>query len=76
MKMNIVNGKIELIFVGVLNVFEDVFGKILDIFYFFELKDNEKSDLGKKVCEKVKVYKNVILKGGKKVGKFNNYGDV
>lgn len=76
MKMNIVNGKIELTPVGASNVSEDASGKTSDTSHSSELKDNEKSDSGKKACEKVKVHKNVTLKGGKKAGKFNNHGDV
>ena len=76
MKMNIVNGKIELTPVGASNVSEDASGKTSDTSHSSELKDNEKSDSGKKACEKVKVHKNVTLKGGKKAGNFNNHGDV
>lgn len=76
MKMNIVNGKIELTPVGASNVSEDAPGKTSDTSHSSELKDNEKSNSGKKACEKVKVHKNVTLKGGKKAGKFNNHGDV
>lgn len=57
-------------------MFEDFVKKIFESFKIFEFKGEIKSDLGKKECDKVKVFNNVIFKGGKKVGKFNNYGDV
>lgn len=76
MKMNIVNGKIELTPVGGSNMSEDVSDKSSDAPKSPESKEDTKTDSSKKDCEKAKVLKNVTLKGGKKAGKFNNHGDV
>jgi len=73
MKMNIVNGKIELTPVGGSNTSKDNSGRPSQK----ASESKTKSDAsGKKECDKAKVLSNVTLKGGKKAGKFNNHGDV
>lgn len=75
MKMNIVNGKIELTPVGGSNTSEDNSGKTPDISKSSE-SSTKSGESGKKECDKAKVLNNVTLKGGKKAGKFKNHGDV
>jgi len=76
MKMDIVNGKIQLTPVGGSNKSEDSSQKTSESSQASEPKGDTKGDSGKKECEKAKVLNNVTLKGGKKAGKFNNHGDV
>ena len=75
MKMNIVNGKIELTPVGGSNTSEDNSGKTPEISKGSE-SSTKSGESGKKECDKAKVLNNVTLKGGKKAGKFKNHGDV
>lgn len=75
MKMNIVNGKLELTPVGGSNTSEDK--SVINSENTASSDLDTKSDESKKKdCEKAKVLNNVTLKGGKKAGKFNNHGDV
>lgn len=76
MKMNIVNGKIELTPVGGSNVSEKTSGKTSDATEASESNKKSEDESRKKDCEKAKVLDNVTLKGGKKAGKFSNHGDV
>lgn len=75
MKMNIVNGKIELTPVGGSNTSENASEKPSEDPEASESKAKSE-DSGKNDCDKAKVLNNVTLKGGKKAGKFNNHGDV
>ena len=75
MKMNIVNGKLELTPVEGSNSSKGNSAAASESPASSE--SNPKSDKShKQDCSKAKVLNNVTLKGGKKAGTFNNHGDV